>query len=254
MVAAYDSYDYSAYWEGRNYEHNSEVIALKKLLDKIPKIRAIVEVGGGFGRLVPAYAYRAKRVIFSEPSAKLLQKAKSNLSNFQNITYLQSGIENIANSVPKGRTDLVLLIRVAHHLTDLESSFTTINSLLKPKGYFILEFANKLHFKAIFRHIFKGDFGYLTDLSSVDIRSPRSIKKHTIAFLNHHPALVYHSLEKSGFEVIEKLSVSNFRSPFLKKYLPMDVLISLEHAFQSLLSRLNFGPSIFVLAQKKEAE
>lgn len=250
MSAAYDSYDYSAYWEGRNYEHNSEVIALKKLLDKIPKIRTIIEVGGGFGRLAPAYAYRAKRVIFSEPSAKLLEKAKANLSSFQNVTFVQSGIEDITNFVAKGRADLALLIRVSHHLTDLEESFKTINSLLKPNGYFILEFANKLHFKAVFRHIFKGNFGYITDLSSIDIRSPRSIRKRTIPFLNHHPALVYHSLEKSGFKIVDKLSVSNFRSPFLKKYVPMDFLVSLEQSFQTLLGYLNFGPSIFILAQK----
>lgn len=251
MGAAYDSYDYSAYWEGRDYEHNSEVIALKKLLDKIPKIRTIIEIGGGFGRLAPAYAYRAKRIIFSEPSAKLLAKAKSNLSSFQNITFIESGVTDLPLFVPKGRADLALLIRVSHHLTDLEESFKTINSLIKPKGYFILEFANKLHFKAIFRHIFRGDFGYLTDVSSIDIRSARSIRKRTIPFLNHHPALVSHCLEKADFLVVEKLSASNFRSPFLKKYLPMDLLIAVETALQKPLSYLNFGPSIFVLAQKK---
>ena len=45
MAAAYDNYDYPSYWQGREYEHQSDVIALKSLLDQIPAIRALLEVG-----------------------------------------------------------------------------------------------------------------------------------------------------------------------------------------------------------------
>ena len=63
MPAAYDSFDYPSYWEGREYEHNSELIALRRLISLIPKIDTLLEIGAGFGRLTPEYLYRAKRII-----------------------------------------------------------------------------------------------------------------------------------------------------------------------------------------------
>lgn len=250
MGAVYDSYNYSAYWEGRDYEHNSEVGAIKRFLSKIPKIRTTVDIGAGFGRLTPVYAYRSKRVILTEPSAKLLSQARENLTSFQNIKFVQARIEKLPYKLRRGQADLVLLVRVAHHLANLEEAFYIVNSLLKPNGYFILEFANKLHLKAILSEILKGDFSYPSDLSPKDARSLKSIRKHTIPFLNYHPKFIEQTLDKTGFKVLEKLSVSNFRSSFLKKMLPMEVLISLEEALQGPLSYVNFGPSIFVLAQK----
>jgi len=251
MGAAYDSYDYSAYWEGRDYEHNSEVVALKKILQKIPKIGTIIDIGAGFGRLTPVYAFRGKKVIIAEPSAKLLSLARKNLTNYQNLEFVQASVEILSEKVPRGRADLVLMVRVAHHLQNLESAFRAVNSLLKPGGFFVLEFANKLHFKAIFKELLRGNINYSSELSPKDVRSPKSIRNHTISFLNHHPKNVDLILEKTGFKVLDKLSVSNFRNRILKKYLPMELLTSLESAFQKPLSYINFGPSIFVLAQKK---
>lgn len=252
MGAAYDSYDYSAYWEGRDYEHNSEVVALKRFLSKIPKINTIIEIGAGFGRLTPLYAYRSKKIILTDPSARLLGQARKNLADLQNVHFLQSGIEKLSENLPKSQADLVVLVRVAHHFPDLETTFQTVNALLRPGGYFILEYANKIHFKAVVKQIFHGNFNFPSDLSPSDQRSAKSIHKHTIPFLNHHPAFVSYALNKAGFRQIEKLSVSNFRSPFLKTYMPLEVLLSLESFFQKPLNYINFGPSVFILAQKKE--
>lgn len=73
MSAAYDSYDYFSYWQGREYEHKSEVVALKAFLHHIKKINKILEIGAGFGRLSPTYAFRAKKIILTDPSSKTLK-------------------------------------------------------------------------------------------------------------------------------------------------------------------------------------
>ena len=49
MPAAYDNYDYPAYWKGREYEHSSEFLAIKEMLLKIPRISRSIEIGAGFG-------------------------------------------------------------------------------------------------------------------------------------------------------------------------------------------------------------
>ena len=62
MPAAYDNYDYPAYWKGREYEHSSEFLAIKEILLKIPKVDRSIEIGAGFGRLLPIYQFRVKRL------------------------------------------------------------------------------------------------------------------------------------------------------------------------------------------------
>lgn len=251
MPAAYDTYNYEGYWEGREYEHQSEVIALKAFLHKIPEISKIVEIGAGFGRLTPFYSFRAKRIILTDPSARLLSVAKESLEE-KNIKFVQSKIENLPGKIKSGTTDLAIMIRVLHHLTDLDEVFSIVNKLLKNRGHFILEFANKRHFKASMKELIKGNITYTLDIFPKDIRSKKSIKKGVLPFINYHPDIVSEKLKENGFEIKDCLSVSNIRSTFLKRRLPLNFLLSLEEYSQKPLSYFNFGPSMFILAQKKD--
>src|SRR5471030_1691282 len=118
MSAFYDSYDYTSYWQGREYEHESEVIAVREFLNKIPKVNKALEIGGGYGRLVPYYIYRTKQTTLTDPSAKLLSLAKERLANFKNLNIKQSTLENLTTKFKAGSFDLLLMIRVMHHLKD----------------------------------------------------------------------------------------------------------------------------------------
>ena len=100
MSAAYDTFDYPGYWIGRDYEHKSEVIALKALLQKIKRIKTILEVGAGFGRLVPSYAFRAKKIILSDPSSKSLKIARGAFSGKKSIKFIHSCLENLPAKGP----------------------------------------------------------------------------------------------------------------------------------------------------------
>ena len=250
MPAAYDTYDYPSYWEGREYEHSSEVLALKSLLNLIPTIKSILEVGSGYGRLVPTYAYRAKKVTTLDPSAKLLKMAKRKNPD-KKINYLQSTLENLNKKVRGKSQDLVICVRVAHHIKDLDSALTTLNKVIKNNGYLILEFPNKRHAKASFTHFVKGDFTYTADIFPKDLSSKKSVKAKALPFVNYHPDIVKDSLKGSGFKVIKTLSVSNIRSPRIKNMIPTETLLFFEKYLQAPLGTICFGPSIFILAQKK---
>jgi hypothetical protein len=76
-------------------------------------------------------------------------------------------------------------------------------------------------------------------------------RKNTLPFVNYHPDIIAELLEKEGFNIIEKRSVSNIRSPFAKKIFTTDMCLFIEKYVQRFLSFVNFGPSIFILAQKK---
>ena len=95
MPAAYDSYDYPSYWKGREYEHQSEFLALRKLVAEIPKVNKIIEIGAGFGRLLPSYQFRSKKIVLTDPSAKLISIARKKYGKFKNINFIQTKLQTI---------------------------------------------------------------------------------------------------------------------------------------------------------------
>lgn len=251
MSAAYDDYDYPSYWKGRDYEHLSEFLAIKKILSKIPKVERSIEIGAGFGRLLPAYSFRVKKIVLSDPSAKLISKAKAKHKNNKHVEFIQSKLSNITNRKRAKSFDLCIMVRVLHHIEDVDKAFELVSNLLKDKGYFILEFPNKSHLKASFRNIIKGNLTFPINIFPIDIRSKKHVKKGTLPFINYHPDQIYEKLNTAGFDIIEKRSVSNIRSTFIKKFFPFHILVDLEKYLQLPLAKVNFGPSIFVLARKR---
>lgn len=251
MAAAYDTYDYLSYWLGRGYEHKSEVVAIREFLSEIKKVKVILEIGAGFGRLVDSYAFRAKKVIITDPSSKLLKIARDRFIDKKKFKFIHSGLENLPEKIRGGSADLIVVVRVIHHLQNLEESVETMSRLLKKKGYLILEYPNKRNLKAIIKAFLKGNFTFPLDIFTKDLSSKRSLKKKMLPFFNYHPDKIEQILEEKDFTIIEKRSVSNLRSGPLKKTLSIDTLISLEKILQKPLAYLSLGPSIFVLARKR---
>lgn len=250
--AHYDTYDYPSYWKGRDYEHESEVLALKKLLNSFENLDSIADIGAGYGRLTPYYEHIAQKVYLVEPSRSLLEVAKDNFNKRKNsINLINSTIEMVDQNFPKESLDMVLMVRVMHHLKDPRSSIKTISSLLKQHGYLVLEFANKIHGKAIFKSICSGDFTFPIDITPTDRRCIENKKAKAIPFYNYHPDLIFEALEEANFDIVKKLSVSNVRNESLKRHIPFKTLLQLENMLQNSLSSIYFGPSIFVLAQKR---
>ncbi len=250
MPVPYDSYDYPQYWLGREYEDRAEKIALRKLIKKIPSSqrKKILDIGAGFGRQTPVYAPLFKKCILLDASKKLLGKAQSRLKKYSHLEFKQGRAEDLP--FPKEEFEAALIIRVIHHLPEPKKAFLEAQRVLKPQGYLILEFANKIHFRAKLRAWLKGDFYFTKDLSSIEQRSLASIKAKKIPFLNHHPQKIEKDLSQAGFKIIERLSVSNFRHPLIKKIVPLSILLKLETISQKPLVKIYFGPSIFLLCQK----
>jgi ubiquinone/menaquinone biosynthesis C-methylase UbiE len=250
MPAAYDTYDYPAYWYGRRYEHESEILAIKHFLQKIKRVESILEIGAGYGRLTSSYLFRGKKIILSDPSAKLLGIARKK-NKSKKVRFIQSKLENLSGKVRASSCDMVIMVRVLHHIEDIDNTFRVVSRILKDRGYFILEFPNKRHFKATFSEFTKGNFTFPIDIFPKDIRCAKNLKKNTLPFINYHPDHITRRLESNNFEIIEKLSVSNLRSPLFKRIMPMEFLLFLDQFFYRLFSFFNFGPSIFILARKK---
>ena len=250
-MVAYDTYDYPRYWRSRKYEHLSEIFAIKDFLAKYGKFKLLADIGCGYGRLMPAYREHAERIILLDPSKKLLKIAKKACKHEKNIDFKKGSVEKLESEVKSGSLDAVVLVRVLHHVEDVGKAFEAIGKAMKKDGILIVEFANKLHGKALLKNFLKGNFTFPLDIFPLDRRSKTNKSKKSIVFLNHHPDEVERLLEESGFEIIEKRSVSNFRSRFIKRVIPLSILLAIEKRFQKPLAKINFGPSIFLYAKKK---
>lgn len=251
MAAAYDNFDYPSYWIGRDYEHKAEIFALKTLLSKIHKVKSILEVGAGFGRLVRTYSFRAKKILVSDPSSRLLKIAREEYGGRKNIKFIHASLEGLSTKLRASSIDLLILVRVIHHLKDINASFSQIARLIMPGGYLILEFPNKNHLKANISQFLKGNFTFLLDIFPKDLRGRRALRENALPFINYHPDKIREILNENGFKVIEFLSVSNLRTSFLKKIISTEALLWIEGFLQKPLSYIWFGPSIFILAKKE---
>jgi ubiquinone/menaquinone biosynthesis C-methylase UbiE len=244
----YDSpdYDYQDYWQKRKYENKADRLAVKKLLKLIPKKGRIIDIGAGFGRLTPTYGSCFKECVLVDPSRKMLQKAKKKIRR-KNVRFIRAKAEKLPF---KARFfDAALMVRTLHHLKNPSRAIQEITRVLKPNGYLILEFPNKVHLKSILKNILGRKIGYFIS------HLPQDISTHKeVPFRNYHPSHIKSLLLANGFRIVKILSVSNFRHLIFKKLIPLPLLLSLESSFSVLISHFlpSFGPSIFILAQKRK--
>lgn len=248
MSIPYDLFDYPNFWEKRRFEDKCEKIALQTLFKRIERKDSLLDVGGGYGRLATLYAHLFASCIVLEPSGKLIEIGREKFKDFQNLSFKKGSLPRLP--FESSSFDVALMIRVVHHLAIPLLAFREVSRILKKDGYFILEFANKIHFLERVKAYLRGNFSFMNDLSPCEKRSRKSIEEKKIIFLNHHPKKVEEDLMMAGFVVVETLSVSNFRSQLLKKFIPESWLLYLESRAQRPLAKSFFGPSIFILAKK----
>jgi ubiquinone/menaquinone biosynthesis C-methylase UbiE len=237
-------YDYTKYWDNRNYEHAAEEHALRTLLDGRRFGRA-ADVGGGFGRLCLLLREYADHVTLAEPAASQLEAAEKVLAG-TDIEKVQTQADDLA--FEDGSLDLITMVRVMHHIPEPSKEFSELARVLKQGGTAIIEVANYGHYKN--RRAFK-KAGKELPTEPVSIRTVHADEPDAIAFVNHNVDTVVGQLGAAGFDLTSKLSVSNLRSEKLKKALPTGLMVAIEKPLQKALAKKDFGPSIFLELRKR---
>lgn len=237
-------HNYLHYWDGREYEHQSEEIAISRLL-KGKHFKTAVDVGGGYGRLCVQLENYADSVTLAEPSQQQLDIAKQFLKDHPEIKRELMQADDL--KFEDGAIDLLTMIRVMHHLPDPSAEFAEVARVLSVDGLAIIEVANYAHMRNRLRHLAKLR---KMPIEPVDIRSAANRRAEEIPFVNHNPNTVVKQLAQAGLQVVTTLSVSNLRSVRLKKLLPRELMLGAERALQRPLASIYFGPSIFMLVRK----
>ncbi len=224
------------FWEGRgrDYEDRAERIALRKLLPAGGK--RLLELGAGFGRLTDEYKNYAE-VVLLDYSRTQLKQAQEHLGRDPRYTYVAADVYHMP--FRSETFDAVTMVRVLHHIAQIEVALREIFRVSAPGATFVLEFANKRNLKAMLRYWRKKQTWNPFDETPVEFVELN---------FDFHPVHVLRALRGAGFQVRRRLPVSLLRVPQLKQRVSPGVLAGIDGVFQE--TGLLITPSVFVGAYR----
>jgi ubiquinone/menaquinone biosynthesis C-methylase UbiE len=242
VISDYNGYDYKTeFWEktDREYEDQADRMAIRKLLPK--RMNKFADIGGGYGRLAGEYLKHAHKAILFDYSKTELAQAKE---IYGDKIEIRSG-DIYELPFKDEELDGLMMIRVTHHLKDLDKAVGELYRVLKPGGVAVVEVANKRTLPKIARFAIGK-----TDVNPFD-KKPANYKKISKdGFYNYHPKYVEEIFDDAGFKVERVLSVSNFRNQNLKKIFGTNNLVKMEDKAQKFLAPVRFAPSIYYKLRK----
>jgi len=237
-------FNYAQYWTGRDYEHEAELLALRRLLSG-NHYRHAADIGGGFGRLSAVLTDYADQVTLVDPSTQQLDLSRE---IFPGQPFERKLAEAAKLPFDDGSIDLAIMVRVLHHLPDPENELAELARVLRPGGHAVVEAANSAHAGRRLAALLRRQ---RISLDPVDIRAAQSWRRGSAPYVNHHPRTITRQLAAVGLEVRETLSASNFRHPLANLLVPQRVLLAAERAVQRPLAGIHFGPSVFLMLEKR---
>jgi len=241
-VIDYEGSQYQTdFWDGRgrDYEDATERIALKRLVP--PKGPRIAEIGAGFGRLANLYLGYQQIILF-DYSRTLLRDAVQRWGNDPRFVFVAGNIYELP--LAGGVLDTLVMVRVMHHLADVNVALVQLQRSLHTHGVAVLEYANKRNLKAMLRWITKQQ-----NWSPVDQEPVEFVELN----FDFHPSWMDTQLKSAGFNVKRQYAVSHFRMPVLKSALSADKLARADSMLFNLGGRYPLAPSVFLKAEATNA-
>jgi ubiquinone/menaquinone biosynthesis C-methylase UbiE len=237
-ICDYEGSDYqTSFWDqgGREYEDRAEAIALKRLLPE--NGRLLLELGAGAGRNTPRYL-GFDRIVLLDYSRTQLEQAQQRLGKSDKYIYVAADVYRLP--FVAGLFDAATMIRVLHHMADAPKALGQVKEVLGTGGVFILEYANKLNFKAILRY-----------LLGRQKWSPFTWEPVEFVKLNFdfHPKAIRKWLNNMGFTIERTLTLSHFRVGILKRIVPTSILVFFDSLAQWTGAWWQLSPSVFVKAK-----
>jgi tRNA (cmo5U34)-methyltransferase len=194
---------------------HQETLNLLKAMDHTPK--HWLDTGCGTGTLIQrAIAeFPSTHYTLADPSPQMLEIAKSKLSKFENVKFLEpSSTEKL--SLPKASFDTITAIQSHHylHLNEHQKATSICFDLLASNGVYItFENIRPLTQRGI--EIGKENWASFQIASG---RDPKAVEDHLNRFsVDYHPLTVEEhlsQLRKTGFSVVELLWFSVMQAGF----------------------------------------
>jgi len=236
-VCDYEGSDYQqTFWDSgtRAYEDRVEEVAIRRLLPAAGG--RLLELGAGAGRNTPRYQ-GFDQIVLLDYARSQLEKAKQRLGAGDRYLFVAADVYRLPFA--PGVFDSATMIRTLHHMADPEAALHQVRSVLHPGARFLLEFANKRNLKAVLRWLLGRQ-----DWNPFD----RSPVEYMALNFDFHPAAVRDWLAAEQFTIEKQLTVSHFRVGFLKRLVPLQLLVGMDSLLQWTAPVAQFSPSVFTAA------
>lgn len=229
------------FWEGqgRQYEDRVERIAIRRLMPLGGK--RLLQGGAGYGRLTPMFK-RYEQAVLLDFSRSQLEFARERHGD-QGLLYVAADIYKLPFA--PGIFDGITLIRVLHHLEDPPAALQGLRNVMQRGGIFLLEFANKQNLKAIGR--------WLLCRQTWNPFDPEPVEFAELHY-DFHPRYIREKLTGAGFLPGRTLTVSHFRLDVLKRFIPTQILVTLDSIAQLTGDLWQLSPSVFVRCEATGAD
>jgi ubiquinone/menaquinone biosynthesis C-methylase UbiE len=148
----YDDLDYKEFWTGWQQRKldQAERMVVQRLLP--PAGRRLIDLGCGYGRLLPCYLDRFEQVVLFDGSLAFLQEARQKAGG--RAIYIAGDV----NQLPfrRGSFDGILMVRVLHHIADSKRCMSELHRILAAGGRLVFTYRNKLYLMNILRWLARG--------------------------------------------------------------------------------------------------
>ena len=203
-------------WDAENYHRVSTVQEswATELLEKrkIGEYEVVMDAGCGTGRVTGTIANAVKKgmVYAVDIDVNMITKAKENLKDFSNITFIKSDISEVR--LPE-KIDLVFSNAAIHWVLDHKKLFSNFWELLKPNGELLIQCGGKGNLELVrtileklrksntFKHYFADWKSPWNFASPADVKktlndtgfndTQAQLKKKTAKFENHEEFMLF---------------------------------------------------------------
>ena len=220
----------------RYYFDFCDRLALRRLLPE--RGERFVDVCGGYGRLAHEYLDIVKEAFLFDYAPSLLAQAKERYGG--RLQTVQGTVYEMPFAT--GEFDALILIRAAHHLTDLNRAVGELTRILKNGGIAVIEIANKRSIFEIAR--------WLCGRSTMRPFSPEPASRNKVGFYYYHPRYVERIFHQNGLRVKKTVAVSGLRRHVRANSKAVPLLYALEYLLQYTIWWIKWSASIFYLLEK----
>jgi len=223
---------------------------LERALEAHEDLGIVLEIGGGTGTWTPLLAKRATRVVFVEPSRKMLNIARKKNRDFTNVEYVQSTLEEFV--CPVKADTLVVLGDVLSYVTDAEKAMKKLWSLSK-RGAILIGSVDG-YYRGVREVITVGAFDVLRTLERfkrLQVGNPKLTSESMLTRM-YTPSELENLLESNGFSCQTLAGVDVF-GPYEDRFLSrhMEEIVSVELRYSMDRQVLGVAEHLFFLARRR---
>lgn len=223
------------------------------IIENLPKNKTlkILDAGGGTGRFSEPLLKKGHKVILTELSSEMLNKAKNKLKSYPNIYFIKNSVINMVEFKDESFDVVIMINAILDYCGDHKKAMQEVHRILKNGGLLIATVNNRLLYCKS-HELKEGDY----DLFRKNMKTgDRYIvwggqeKGH----ISHEFTLdeLKNSLTKNGFNIKKLLGIFNLIDKYEMNYIKnKSEFIKLQIEFAEKEEYINNSQDFFFVAEK----